>query len=121
LNKPARILPMQQEQESLQMKPQSAAKTSKQTRSFRWRRLFLIGFTAWAGYVFFFVQAPNLSRLNQMQSDLNGEVKQATQNNKELQKQIQQLQDPDYIAELARKKYMMVKDGETLFVESKPQ
>jgi len=120
VNKPARsnILPMQNEQESQQPPSQSGARSAKKRR-FMGRRLLLIGFTAWAGYVFFFVQAPDLQRLNESQQSLNQEIRQVEEINKQLQGKIDQLQDPEYIAEIARKKYMMVKDGETLFVESK--
>lgn len=120
MNKPARsnILPMQNEQEIQQTPSQSVSKSAKKHR-FMWRRLLLIGFTAWAGYVFFFVQSPDMKRLNESQQSLTRDIQQAQETNKQLQEKIDQLQNPDYIAEIARKKYMMVKDGETLFVESK--
>lgn len=120
MNKPGRsnILPMQNEQETPRTSSQSVAKSAPKRRV-KGRRLLLIGFTAWACYVFFFVQAPDLERLNQSQEKLTREIHQVEETNIQLQEKIDQLQDPEHIAEIARKKYMMVKDGETLFVESK--
>jgi cell division protein DivIC len=120
VNKPTRsnILPMQNEQENQHAPSQSVSMSAKKRR-FKGRRLLLIGFTAWACYVFFFVQAPDLKRLNESQQNLTRELQQVEETNRQLQAKIEQLQDPEYIAEIARKKYMMVKDGETLFVESK--
>jgi len=113
VNKPARsnILPMQNETRS-ELPP-------TKPRRFKARKWLLVGTTAWAAYVFLFVQSPSLERLDGEQQQLNEDIRHLQQANQELEKRIQQLQDPEYIAEIARKKYMMVKPGETLFVEPK--
>ncbi|ARU60997.1 hypothetical protein CBW65_07780 [Tumebacillus avium] len=113
MKQPARnkVLPMQQE-------PEKKKKTSPR-RKWNIRNLFLFAFLAWAGYVFFFVQAPDIDRLQQDQQQLGTEIQQMKVTNQDLKAKIEQLNDPDYIAELARKKYLMVKDGETLFVQPK--
>ena len=120
MTKPARsnVLSLPKDQET---KPQPARTPAGkgQKRRFKGRTAVLIGIVGWAAYVFFFVQTPDLNRLEEDQARLDAQIQQAAQTNQELQQKIDQLQDPDYIAELARKKYMMVKEGETLFVEPK--
>ncbi|TCP52725.1 cell division protein DivIC [Tumebacillus sp. BK434] len=115
MNKSARnkVLPLQQEPER-KKKPSPRSK-----RKWNIRNLFLFAFLTWAGYVFFFVQAPDIDRLKQEQQKLGTEIQQMKVTNQDLKAKIEQLNDPDYIAELARKKYLMVKDGETLFVQPK--
>ncbi|ASS76995.1 hypothetical protein CIG75_20215 [Tumebacillus algifaecis] len=120
MNKPARsnVLPLPQEPEKKNSPTRNMA--PKKTRK-RWkvRNLLLLGFLTWAGYVFFFVQSPDFDRLKQDQQQLSTEILQIKETNQELLTKIDQLNDPNYIAELARKKYLMVKDGETLFVQPK--
>jgi cell division protein DivIC len=120
MNNPARsnIKPLQNEQDKGTPLNQSN-RTPVKKRRIKGRRLFLYGFGLWAAYVFFFVQVPALNRLHQDQQDLGKSIQQANQTSQDLQKKIQQLKDPAYIGQLARQKYMMVKDGETLFVEPK--
>jgi cell division protein DivIC len=124
MNKPARsnVLPLEQEMPTRNhasaAAPAERAKGRK--RRLNGRHLLLAGFTAWAAYVFFFVQAPNLERLKQSEQQLDAEIRAAQETGQELQERIEKLQDPAYIAEIARKKYYMVKEGETLFVQPKP-
>jgi cell division protein DivIC len=122
LNKPARtnVLTLPKEQESKPMHKPPVQKKGGQKRRIKIRNILLFGFLAWGAYVFLFKQSPDLNRLQDDQQRLNAEIEQMKKTNQDLQKKIDHLQDPDYIAELARKKYMMVKDGETLFVEPKP-
>ncbi|MBL0389119.1 septum formation initiator family protein [Tumebacillus sp. ITR2] len=102
--------------------PAAARNTAAKRRmKLKPRRILLLGMMAWAVYVFFFVQSPDLKRLDQQQTALNHDMSQAQQTNADLQKRVELLQDPDYIAQLARSKFMMVKDGETLFVEPKQE
>jgi len=110
MNKPDRsnLLPM-------------GSSSSRRSRRFKWRKYVLVGITVWAAYVFFFVQSPNLERLNGEQEKLHDDIQMMQQQNAELGQKIVQLQDPHFIAEMARKKYMMVQDGETLFVEPKQE
>lgn len=120
MNNPAQsnIKPMQNEQIKGTALSQQVSGRAKKRRS-RGRKMFLYGFVAWAAYVFFFVQIPELNRLHQSQQTVSQEIQQANQKDQNLQMEIQQLNDPNYIAEIARKQYMMAKDGETLFVEPK--
>jgi cell division protein DivIC len=123
MNTPARskVLTLSTEQEQAAPSRSNPVSTPKKRRRFKGRNLLLFGTLAWAGYTFFFVQMPNLERLETEQQRLNQEIEQMKQVNQELKHKIDLLHDPDYIAEIARKKYMMVKEGETLFVESKQQ
>lgn len=122
MNQPSRsnvlTLPSEQEQANAASVPAAVRKPQKRMR-LKWRNLLLFGILAWAGYTFFFVQMPDLDRLETEQARLTQELEQMKQTNQDLQQKIELLHDPDYIAETARKKYMMVKEGETLFVESK--
>ncbi|HEU4963772.1 MAG TPA: septum formation initiator family protein [Bacilli bacterium] len=123
MNKPARTnvltLPTEPDTTTTSRSAAGAAPASKKKRRFKGRNLLLFGILAWAAYTFLFVQNPNLKRLETEQGQLTQEIGQMEQVNQELKKKIDQLHDPDYIAEIARKRYMMVKEGETLFVESK--
>jgi cell division protein DivIC len=120
MNKPARpnVLPLQQEPERNEASRTGTA-PKRSRKKWNVRNLFLLAFLTWAGYVFFFEQAPDIERLKQEQKRLSTEISQMQETNKELQRKIEQLNDPEYIAELARKKYLMVKEGETLFVQPK--
>jgi cell division protein DivIC len=120
MNKSARsnVLSLPKDQEQAPKMPPEV-QTRRQKRRLNGRTLVLLGFTAWAAYVFFFVQSPDLKRIEEDHARLDAEIRQAIETNQDLQKKIDQLQDPDYIAELARTKYMMVKEGETLIVEPK--
>ncbi|MFD2170684.1 FtsB family cell division protein [Tumebacillus lipolyticus] len=121
MSKPARknVLPMQQDSEKKHPVPTDRTAPAKAKKRLNFRNLFLLAFMTWAAYVFFFVQSPDIDRLNQDQAQLNSEIKLMQETNQELQKKIEQLNDPDYIAEIARKKYLMVKEGETLFLPPK--
>ncbi|WDH98806.1 septum formation initiator family protein [Paenibacillus urinalis] len=73
---------------------------------------FMICFTGWAGYTFY-------SQSVQM-ADKSAKLEQATKVNAEAQKEktelsneVERLQDPEYIGQLARKKYGMFLPGET--------
>ncbi|KEO83101.1 FtsB family cell division protein [Tumebacillus flagellatus] len=116
------VYSMQNEQETAAAAPRPAA-TRKPAGKLRWkpRRILLIGMVSWAAYVFFFVQSPDLKRLDEQQTALTKEMAQVRQSNSDLQDRVKLLQDPEYIAQLARSKFMMAKDGETLFVEPKQE
>lgn len=111
------VLPMSKEQDKV--KQHQPVRKSGGTRRFKVRNLILAGAALWAAYVFLFVQTPNIQRLDEEQQRLGAEIQQTEQINQDLENKIEQLQDPNYIAEVARKKYMMIKPGETLFMESK--
>lgn len=44
-------------------------------------------------------------------------LQQTTDMKQELQAKIERLEDPEYVAELARKEYYMTKEGEIIFVD----
>jgi len=112
------VLPLNKEQDQV-VQQQPKVQKAGAKRRFKFRNLLLVGFAVWAAYTFLFVQSPNIQRLEDEQQRLNAEISQTEAVNQDLEKKVQQLQDPDYIAEVARKKYMMIKPGETLFMESK--
>lgn len=113
------VLPLNKEQDKTVPTPTVRSKEGGTRRRLKVRNLLLGGFALWAAYTFLFVQTPNIERLEAEQQRLGADIQQTQQINDDLEKKIQQLQDPNYIAEVARKKYMMVKPGETLFMESK--
>jgi cell division protein DivIC len=112
------VLPITKEQEQVVPQQQTVRKTGAKRR-FKVRNILLVGFALWAAYTFLFVQSPNIQRLEEEQARLQDELSQTQAVNQELENKVQLLQNPDYIAEVARKKYMMIKPGETLFMESK--
>jgi cell division protein DivIC len=112
------VLPIAKGQDQVVQQAQPGKQAGRKRR-FKVRNLVLTGFALWAAYVFLFVQSPNIERLEEEQQRLGAEIQQTQQINSDLEKKIEQLQDPNYIAEVARKKYMMIKPGETLFMESK--
>ena len=113
------VLPLNKDQDTAVQQDQTQVQKAGGKRRFKVRNLLLAGFALWAVYVFVFVQSPNIQRLEEEKQSLSAEIQQTDRINQDLQKKIQQLQDPNYIAEVARKKYMMIKPGETLFMESK--
>jgi len=81
----------------------------------RLRYLCLIAVCGWAGYIYFFVQAPVVNKLSSEKSELTQQVQSATATNNRLTQQIHNLSSDDYIAGLARRNYDLVKPGEIVY------
>ncbi|TCS74473.1 cell division protein FtsB [Effusibacillus lacus] len=97
-----------------QGRPASQAESGRK-KKFRFRTLFLVGFSLWAIYTFVFVIMPNQSRLKNEQEQLSRQLTELQQQEQQLMTQYTNLQDDSYIARLARKYYNMIKQGEIIF------
>jgi cell division protein DivIC len=89
-------------------------KASGSRRRYKLWFLFMTVILAWAGYTLFSqmqAQAATRVRLGASEARL-AEVRKTTQ---ELQAKIKQLNDPEYISQLATKQQGLVKPGEQLF------
>lgn len=79
------------------------------------RTLFLVIFSVWALYTFFFVLMPNKVRLNHEKQQLEQQYAELKQQEQQLSAQLNNLQDDSYIARQARKLYKMIFPGEILY------
>ena len=69
----------------------------------------------WTGYLYLFLQHPNLANQEAMKSKLTSELKDSKQQYGNLKQQIKELHNDNYISFLAQKKYDLVKPGQILF------
>lgn len=88
---------------------------SRQKRKPNWRTLFLVVFSVWTLYTFFFVLMPNKVRLNQEKQQLEQRYSELKKEEQQLNAQLKDLQDDSYIARQARKLYKMIFPGEILY------
>lgn len=86
-------------------------------RKRRMRLLFgiVFAFLLWGGYVYF-QQADEINESKKKIAELQKEANQLNAEKADLQKKVEQLQDKEYIAELARSKFFYTKKGEVLFI-----
>lgn len=68
----------------------------------------------WAVYTYFIDQQPKFHQMEQEKVQLQQQLAQQQQKKQELQTEIQNLNNDEYIALLARK-YNMVKKGEVIY------
>ncbi|MCM3786505.1 septum formation initiator family protein [Neobacillus mesonae] len=103
--------PLRHVRSTSQVPPQKSKVTGARRRIMLWLA-FIVCFTGWAGYTFYnqSVQIADknakLEQANQINSDTEQEMT-------ELKSEVERLQDPEYIGQLARKKYGMFMPGET--------
>ncbi|GIM46055.1 hypothetical protein DNHGIG_16040 [Collibacillus ludicampi] len=83
-------------------------------RKLKLRSCFLFVFMLWAVYTYFFDQAPKFRQLEQERAQLNQQLVEQEQKLQELNAEVKNLNNDDYIALLARK-YNMVKKGEIIY------
>jgi len=91
--------------------------------SFRRRRLvflMLAGFMSWAG-ITLWNQEGKLSERQEKVSALQQKQLEAEQINSNVQREIERLNDPEYVEQKIRKDLHYVRPGETLFFTPKPQ
>lgn len=88
------------------------SRPQQQKRKPKLRSLFLLVFTLWALYTFLFVLLPNKSRLDDEHQQLQTELSSLQAEEQKLSGDLNDLQDNQYIARLARKLYNMIKPGE---------
>lgn len=80
-------------------------------RRFKIWFMFVVLFLGWAGYTLFGQYQQQIETSNKLTS-LQQQVEEAIAESAVLQKQIERLNDPEYIAQLATKEQGMVKEGE---------
>lgn len=80
-------------------------------RRFKIWLMFIVLFMGWAGYTLFGQYQQQIETSNKL-SALQKQVEAAIAESEALQKHIERLNDPEYIAQLATKEQGMVKEGE---------
>lgn len=75
----------------------------------------LFAFLLWAGYTFY-QQGKAITQAEKRLAEYQQQIKQMNQEKSDLEKKVKQLQDKNYVAELARKTLLLTKKGEVLFV-----
>lgn len=73
---------------------------------------FMICFTGWAGYTFF-NQSTQMADKSAKLQEIKVTKTETDQALEELKQEVSRLQDPEYIGQIARKKYGMYLPGET--------
>ncbi|WP_027410143.1 FtsB family cell division protein [Anoxybacteroides tepidamans] len=100
------------------------AQEEKERKALKRRRIIAVRFTflgvVMAALSAFFLytlhsQSSNIETKIQNQKKLEQQLKVLEKRQKRLEEEIKKLHDDDYIAELARKKYFLSKDGEIIF------
>lgn len=100
------------------------AQEEKERKAIRRRRVVAVRFTFLSAVIavltslFLYVLHSQSARIEsklQDQKKLEQKLKALEQRQKRLEDEIQKLHDDDYIAELARKKYFLSKEGEIIF------
>ncbi|WHX49183.1 septum formation initiator family protein [Paenibacillus woosongensis] len=72
---------------------------------------FMIIFLGWAAYTFF-SQSSEINAKSQQLEERQASMNAATQSLEQLKYEISRLQDPEYIGQIAMKKYGLYKPGE---------
>lgn len=106
------IQPAVQPGEERQLTPKR--KTAKSRVLMLGLGLALLLFSGWAGKVWW-EQEEALQRMDEELASLKEQVKRAQERQEELNREIELLGDPEYIAEIARRDYFLSKEGEIIF------
>ncbi|GIP24824.1 septum formation initiator family protein [Paenibacillus sp. J22TS3] len=89
----------------------TAGKISGARRRFRLWLAFVVVFTGWAAYTFFSQAGQISSNSRELSQKMNSKAK-SEQDLKRLEFEIERLKDPEYITQMAMKKYGLYKQGE---------
>jgi cell division protein DivIC len=81
---------------------------------------FLLLFFAWATLTFW-GQMGKLETKQQQVDELEAELAATKKENSEAKREIERLNDTEYIEQIARKDFFMTKPGEILFVTPQPR
>ncbi|ANS76370.1 septation ring formation regulator EzrA [Paenibacillus yonginensis] len=73
---------------------------------------FIILFVGWAGYAFY-SQSSELHEKSKQLADIRAKEQATKDSLNQIKYEINRLNDPEYIGQLARKKYGLYKPGET--------
>lgn len=98
-------------QNSKQAGPQKKKVTGARRRIMLWLA-FMICFTGWAGYTFI-NQSTQMADKSAKLQEIKVTQTKTEQALEELKQEVGRLQDPEYIGQIARKKYGMYLPGET--------
>lgn len=90
--------------------PTSAGAVGARRRLRIWMT-FMVLFLAWAGYTYY-VQADEISGKAQQLNETKASLDETQQKLEQLKYEISRLQDPEYIGQIAMKKYGLYKPGE---------
>ncbi|GIQ67291.1 septum formation initiator family protein [Xylanibacillus composti] len=100
----------------------SADRSSVSVRGTRRRlriwMLFLLGFSAWAGFTFY-DQVHKLDSKMARMEELELKLADTRAINDAYKQEIVRLNDPEYIEQILRKDHLMTKEGEVLYIETK--
>ncbi|RCW41406.1 FtsB family cell division protein [Paenibacillus prosopidis] len=80
-------------------------------RRFKLWMMFIVLFMGWAAYTIF-GQMKQQDATNVRLSTIQGQIDASTKESEAIKQQIERLNDPEYIAQLATKEQGMVKKGE---------
>jgi cell division protein DivIC len=97
---------------SVAQRERSTTTTAGARRRLRLWLGFVILFVGWAGYVLY-SQTSELNVKSTQLSEVRAEEMATQENLKQIKYEINRLNDPEYIGQLARKKYGLYKPGET--------
>lgn len=96
-----------------------SGRSARPGRKLNLRTLFLVLFSVWALYTYFFVLMPNKIRLEKERQQIEQQLTDLRQKEQQLTTELSNLQDDSYIARLARKYYNMTKQGEIKYEPGK--
>ncbi|AMA74511.1 MULTISPECIES: FtsB family cell division protein [Aneurinibacillus] len=96
-------------------KPQSLPPNYGRKRRMRLLQIIVILFLSWAGYTYY-SQSQQLNAKQRELVDLQRQVAEVQQEQKQLELQVKRMYDKDYISELARKNFFFSKEGEIIFI-----
>ncbi|MDF2835772.1 MAG: septum formation initiator [Paenibacillus sp.] len=88
-----------------------SAGTAAAKRRYKIWTMFILLFLGWAGYTLF-GQLQQQKATYEKLTSVESQIEAAKATNEELKRQVERLNDPEYISQLATKEQGMVKQGE---------
>ncbi|MHA6481536.1 FtsB family cell division protein [Paenibacillus sp. strain BS8-2] len=85
--------------------------TAAAKRRYKMWIVFILLFLGWAGYTLF-GQLQQQKATYEKLTSVESQIEEAKATNEELKRQVERLNDPEYISQLATKEQGMVKQGE---------
>lgn len=99
-------------------KPEQSNKGAR--RRIRLLAFVMVGFSTWAALILWNQQDRLSVKASQVQ-ELDQRLTEAAQANESFRKEVERLNDPEYILQKVRKEYHYSRPGETLFYTPKTQ
>lgn len=100
--------------QNVQTKAKQTVNKGEQKR-LRLLALFILGFAVWAGFQLWDQETDLREKAVQLEG-LSEQLNEVKKINEQYKREIHRLNDPEYIEQMIRKEYQMMKDGETLFI-----